>query len=227
MEAFHATVRNPSTESFMYFKNQTIRGIYSAYIRQKVLESTPDGYESLRASMLKHVAIGLEGFRMDTGYVTSMDGLCATTSLVPDSGEEAMEIGKIQKMTCHSCGREGHMERRCPKRSCFTCGREGHWAAECTRKHRDQPGAERKYLSHINKDLHTGYRTSTTKDRTTSSKVGTAIPSTSTGYSHQHPRSEEKCGFCDKRGHATSDCRKKRKYRFRKVNKRGKVKGVG
>ena len=61
--------------------------------------------------MLKHVAIALEGFCMDTGYVTSMDGLVATTSLVPDSGEEPMEIGKIQKMTCHNCGREGHVAK--------------------------------------------------------------------------------------------------------------------
>ena len=61
--------------------------------------------------MLKHVAVALEGYRMDTGYVISMDGLVATTSLVPDTGDEPMEIGSIQKITCYNCGREGHVSK--------------------------------------------------------------------------------------------------------------------
>ena len=48
LEAFHQAVRNPCAESFMYFKDQTIRGIYAPYIRQKVIEDTVSTYEELR-----------------------------------------------------------------------------------------------------------------------------------------------------------------------------------
>ena len=60
VEAFYGAVANPSSESFIYFKNQAIKGIHSAHIRQKVIEAVPDSYESLREHMLRSVAIALE-----------------------------------------------------------------------------------------------------------------------------------------------------------------------
>ena len=71
-----------------------------------MIEDSVKDYEELRQSMLKHVAIALEGHKMDTGYITSLDGLTATTAIVPDTGEEPMEIGSINKLSCWICSEE-------------------------------------------------------------------------------------------------------------------------
>ena len=48
-----------------------VKGIYSAFIRQKVIEAVPTTYEALKTSILQSVAIALECYRMDTGNVGS------------------------------------------------------------------------------------------------------------------------------------------------------------
>ena len=55
-EAFYPTVQESCTETFTYFKDHVIRGIYAPHIRQKVIEDTVNTYEELRHSMAKHVA---------------------------------------------------------------------------------------------------------------------------------------------------------------------------
>ena len=49
LAAFHGAVPNPTPESFMYLKNQMIKGIYSPLIRQKVIEAVPTDTEQLRS----------------------------------------------------------------------------------------------------------------------------------------------------------------------------------
>ena len=97
-----------------------IKGIYSAFIRQKVIEAVPTTYEALRTAMLQSVAIALECYRMDTGNMGSFDGLTATTIFAPAAGDEPMDISNISKIECYTCGREGHISARCPRRASST-----------------------------------------------------------------------------------------------------------
>ena len=115
--SFYSAVTNTTPESFIYLKTHMIKGIYSAFIRQKVIESIPNSFEALRTSMLQSVAIALECYWMDTGNVGSLDGLAATTIFAPAAGDEPMDISKID---CYTCGREGHIAAKCPRRASST-----------------------------------------------------------------------------------------------------------
>ena len=117
LEAYHGAVLNPTHESYIYFKNQTIRGIYAPIIRQKVIEANPDNYERLIESMLKSVAKALECFKMDTGLVTNLDGLAATTAANPGSWEEPMDLSSIHKIICYNYGQEGHISAKCLRKA--------------------------------------------------------------------------------------------------------------
>ena len=94
---------------------------------------------------------------MDTGHVTSLDGLAATTSLVPDAGDEPMDVSSIQKILCYTCRGEGHMSAGCSKRY-------GNYMP----KH----NTHKRYSSNYNKDLSTGQRTSTSRQRLPSRRQG-------------------------------------------------------
>ena len=68
-------MQEPCAELFTYFKDHAIRGIYASHIRQKVIEDNVNTHEELRHSMAKHVANALEGYEMNTGAISSLDGL--------------------------------------------------------------------------------------------------------------------------------------------------------
>ena len=115
-ETFYSIVKEPCAKSFMYFKNHTIRGIHAPYVRQKVIEDTVSTHEELRQSMAKHVATALEGHEMNTGVISSLDGLVATTSLILDTQEEPAEIRSIQTKNCWLYKYKGHRAKQYAKK---------------------------------------------------------------------------------------------------------------
>ena len=69
-----------------------IKGIYSTFIRQKVIEAQPSTYESLRDAMVRTVVVALECYRNDTGNIGSLDWLAATTIFATNQEDEPMDI---------------------------------------------------------------------------------------------------------------------------------------
>ena len=123
----------------MYFKDHAIRGIYAPYIQQKVIEDTVSTHEELRHSMAKHVVTALEGYEMNTGAISSLNGLVATTEFTMK--EKTTEIRSIQmkkcKGFCWTCGQKGHRSVDCAKGGtevCWACEQEGHEARDCVKK---------------------------------------------------------------------------------------------
>ena len=95
LAAFHGAVPNATPASFLYLKDQMIKGICSSHVRQKVIEGVPTHTEQLREVMLQSVAIAMECIRMDAGNVGSMDGLRATTNFVVETADEPMDLSSI------------------------------------------------------------------------------------------------------------------------------------
>ena len=50
-DAFYPTVQGACDETFIYFKEHVIRGIYAPHIKQKVIEDTINTPEELKHSM--------------------------------------------------------------------------------------------------------------------------------------------------------------------------------
>ena len=136
-EALYTTVQEPCTESFTYFKDHAIRGIYAPHIRQKVIEDTVNTHEELRHSMAKHVANALKGYEMKTGAISSLDGLSVTTELKmreKTTGIKSIQIKEF-KGPCWTCGEEGHRAVDCDEGElCWVCKQEGHKAIDCVKK---------------------------------------------------------------------------------------------
>ena len=136
-DAFYPTVQGACDETFIYFKEHVIRGIYAPHIKQKVIEDNINTHEELKHSMEKHVANALRGYEMKTGAISSLDGLSITTDL--SNREETIGIRSIQikkfKGPCWTCGGKGHRAVDCDQGElCWVCKQEGHKAVECVKK---------------------------------------------------------------------------------------------
>ena len=74
---------------------------------------------------------------MNTGAISSLDGLVATTEWTMK--EKTAEIRSIQikrfRGPCWTCGEEGHRSVDCAEgETCWVCEQEGHKAIDCVKK---------------------------------------------------------------------------------------------
>ena len=117
MVAYSQAVPNPGPNNFGYLKKSMIQGIYSPYIKKRVIESGCANEAQLLQVMIAASANALEMYQFDTGEVTNLDGLASTTSFETRymDEEEAMDIGKVGDGKCFNCQSPGHIARDCPK----------------------------------------------------------------------------------------------------------------
>ena len=96
-----------------------IKGIYSQYVRMRVIEADIKNEADLLQFMVGAVANALQAFTLDMGGIANLDGLATTTNFEtqPEYGidnfdkEEPMEIGKVEDNKCFFCNKKGHYAR--------------------------------------------------------------------------------------------------------------------
>ena len=79
MVAFAQAFPNPGPNHFSYLKQHMIKGIYNSYVKQKTIEAGAQNEAQLLQVMVAASAHAMEAYSLDTGYVTNLDGLSATT----------------------------------------------------------------------------------------------------------------------------------------------------
>ena len=126
-------------ETFVYFREHVIQGIYANHIKQKVIEDTINTPEELKHSMEKHVANALGGYEMKTGVISSLDGLKTCLDYFSNREEET-GMRNIQQRRrfrgpCWTCNKRGHRAVDCDRGElCWVCRKEGHKAMDCVKK---------------------------------------------------------------------------------------------
>ena len=158
MAAYSQAVPNPGPNHFSYLKQQMIKGIYNSYVKQKTIEAAVQNEAQLLQVMVAASAHAMEAYSLDTGYISNLDGLAATTSFEHrhhyDEVED-MEIGKVGDGKCYYCDCHGHIAKDCPKRKqdrrnkdtkkegatsrdntviCAFCDHPGHHVSVCRKK---------------------------------------------------------------------------------------------
>ena len=161
LSLYHSAEPEQARRSYLYFRNEVIKGIYSPYIKDEILRISPNDEQSLLDAMMTAMGRARESYSLGCGSVISLDGLASTSrTLSAMSGQnqafdapEPMELGKVTDSRCYTCNRRGHQSKDCrvkkkssgngPKpnnttgRKCHYCDKEGHFIADCRRKKRD------------------------------------------------------------------------------------------
>ncbi len=153
MVAYAQAVPNPGANNFSYLRTQMLKGIYSSYVKQRVIEAGCVNEAQLLQTMVAAAANAMEAYSLDTGVITNLDGLASTTNFeIQDQyGEEPMDINRIGDDKCFNCDGKGHHARNCPKPKkerrerdtqdkdkkvvvCDFCDFKGHHVSVCRKK---------------------------------------------------------------------------------------------
>ena len=112
-QAYSAAQRE---QNFEYLREEMIKGVYSFYIKKRLIENPPDTVDQLRERAVNFVAQERAKYLMQCADSTTLDGLAATcrTSYQGNSGVVDMEIGALAANTdCWNCGKRGHFAKDC------------------------------------------------------------------------------------------------------------------
>ena len=159
---YHAAEPDAARRSYQYFRNETIKGVYSNYIKDEVIRLAPNDEQALLEALQTAMGRARESYTLGCGTVTSLDGLASTSRTFAASTShghhydrvEDMEIGKISDQRCYNCKRKSHVSKDCrvqrqstggygtrPRRNdgrkCHYCDKEGHFIADCRKKQKD------------------------------------------------------------------------------------------
>ena len=117
MVTFVQAVPNPGANNFAYFSTQMVKGIYSNYMKQRVIEAGVLNEAQLLQVMVSTVANAMEAYTLNTWSVSNLDGLYSTTIFKAQGqcGDEPMEINRIGNDKCFNCDSKGHHTKDCPK----------------------------------------------------------------------------------------------------------------
>jgi hypothetical protein len=151
MVLYAQAVPNAANHNFSYLRTHMLKGIYSNYVKNKVIEADIENPNQLLQVMVSASANAMEAYTLDTGLIPNTDGL-ASTSTFDTYDEDAMDISKVgPNDKCHNCDGKGHYARDCPKpkrgaqqraqgsgnqprKGCYFCDAPGHFTADCNKK---------------------------------------------------------------------------------------------
>ena len=120
-----------------------VAGIYSASIRQRLLESANMNLQRIidRARLLEGAQRNAEKFRAPnleasfTAATTShaLDQVSETSSTADRNVSTSGLCGAAQSTKCFFCGNKHHPRKECPARGsiCFKCNKKGHFSKVC------------------------------------------------------------------------------------------------
>ena len=150
MVAYTQAVPNPGPNNFSYLRTQMLKGIYSNYVKQRVIEAGCANEAQLLQVMVAASANAMEAYSLDTGAISNLDGLASTTNFESHQyGDEAMDVNKIGDDKCFNCSAKGHHQKDCPKPKkerrdretqdkkvgiCDFCDFRGHHVSVCRKK---------------------------------------------------------------------------------------------
>ena len=103
-------------QTWSYFRRETLSGVYSKTVMQKMIERSLANFEEMQTMALDVVSNIREAYALGAQNVANMDGLASTTTFAQSRYEEAMDINSISDKNCERCHKAGHKAATCWER---------------------------------------------------------------------------------------------------------------